>query len=614
MQARLSYVQGGAEVAVEVDRDPFPIGRTKENALVLPGAGVSRRHCELRRRGAGWEVLDLGSTRGTQLNGEPLPAQEARPLQDGDELQVGVHALRFAAPAASEVEPSDERDEEPRPLELLLDTIAELHRHLDPLELLPVILDRVLELTGAERGLLLLRGASGELETTVARGAGEGDLPRVEGTSQSVPQRVLETGTTVAIGADDWARASQSMRDHALRSILCVPIRLHGNVRGVIYVDSQQLVGELGPRQQLLVEALAAQCAIALERAHHLREEAAERARAEAENTRLRAERDEPERPLAASPAMEAALRRLERVADADLSVLITGETGVGKEVCARYLHARSHRRQRPFVVVDCGAVPEQLLESVLFGHVRGAFTGATADSEGLCRRADGGTLLLDEVGELPLALQPKLLRFLEEQTVLPVGSSERVQVDVRVIACTHRDLEAMARAGTFREDLYFRLNAFPLEVPPLRERREDLEPLARLLLARARAAARTPRVVAFTHEALAAIRSYEWPGNVRELANRIQRAAVTAEPPFITVTDLDLAAAPEDAVGVLPLKEARQAASSRFEQEYVTELLRRHRGRVQKAAQEAGVSRQMFQRLMARHGISRESFLPGED
>ncbi|HBP19605.1 MAG TPA: hypothetical protein DEA08_17675 [Planctomycetes bacterium] len=611
MQARLQLESRD----IPVDRDPFPIGRTKENALVLSGAGVSRRHCELRRSGSGYELVDVGSTRGTSVNGEALTPHEPRSLSDGDLLQVGVHQLRVVLSATlseSAAGPGDDDAAWLRALELLLDTIAELHRHLDPLELLPTILDRVLELTGAERGLLMMRGATGELETTVARGAGESDLPRVEGTSQSIPQQVLERGSPIAItGDEDMERASQSMRAHDLRSILCVPIRLRGAVRGVIYVDSRQAVGDFGPREQLLLEALAAQCAIALERSRHLQEEAAERERAEQENTRLRAGKDdEPERPLALSPAMDDALRRLERVADADLTVLITGETGAGKEVCARYLHAKSRRRHAPFVVVDCGAVPESLLESVLFGHVRGAFTGATADSEGLARRADGGTLLLDEVGELPLALQPKLLRFLEEQTVLPVGSGERIQVDVRVVACTHRDLAGMVKEGSFREDLLFRLNAFPLEVPPLRERREDTEHLARLLLARARSAANSPRVVGFTHEALAAIRAYRWPGNVRELALRIQRAAVTAEPPFITVTDLDLAAAPEDAVGVLPLKEARKVATARFEQEYVTELLQRHGGLVTKAAQEAGVSRQMFQRLMARHGISRDTFL----
>jgi len=604
MQARLVQQRNGETHRVEVDHDPFPIGRSKDNALVLSGVRVSRRHCELRRRGGGYEVVDLGSKRGTLLNGRELAEGEALPLSDGDALQIGVHLFTVEL---EDAEIGSSSSGGGPTLELLLDTIAELHRHLDPQELLPTILDRVLELSGAERGLLLLRGAEGALETTLARGAGESDLLDVKGTSRSIPRQVLETGSAVLITGEDLGEASESMRSHELRSILCVPIRLRGAVRGVIYVDSRQVVANFGTRQQFLLEALAAQCAIALERSRHLREEAAERERAEAENERLRGGEEVP-RPLAMSSSMDAAIRRLERVADADLTVLITGETGVGKEVCARYLHATSRRAQAPFVVVDCGAVPEALLESVLFGHVRGAFTGATADSEGLARKAHGGTLLLDEIGELPLALQPKLLRFLEEQTVLPVGSGERVQVDVRVVACTHRDLDAMVAAKTFREDLLFRLNAFPVQVPPLRERREDTEPLARLLLARARSAARAPRLLGFTHEALASLQAYAWPGNVRELASRIQRAAVTAEPPFITVTDLDLPGAPGGG-GVLPLKEARKEATARFERDYVSELLSRNQGLVIKAAEEAGVSRQLFQRLMTRHGISRDSY-----
>ena len=630
LRGELVWTEDGQERRFPLADAPVTIGRSSHNQVVIPSPGLSRQHCRISPAGEGLCVMDLGSHNGTVLNAQRLSANTPAPLRSGDAIRLGPVELRLAPPPLALPPSSFDVDEgagdaageeqetravplsgdparDARNVALLLSTIADIHREEDPARVLPAIVDRVIELAGAERGLLLLRGVDG-LETSVARGADGLDLERVADVSRSIPEKVLATGEAVCItGADDWAQASESMREHELRAVLCVPIRARGAVSGVIYVDSQAPAREFGPGERAFLQALASQCGLALERASHIRQEVEERRRLEEENAALKGE--EVQRPLAVSPAMDAVLRRLERVAGSDVTLLIGGETGAGKEVLARWVHALSHRRAAPFVVVDCGAIPESLLESVLFGHVKGAFTGATADSEGLARRAHGGTLLLDEVGELPLALQPKLLRFLEERTVLPVGSVERLTVDVRVIACTHRDLQACVQAGAFREDLYFRLAAFPVQVPPLRERREDVVPLARLLLARERGVARAPHLSGFTHEALRALEAYPWPGNVRELAHRIQRAAVTAEPPFITVTDLDLTAPQGGAVGVLPLPDARRAAMDRFEREYVSELLRRHKGRVIDAAREAGVSRQMFQRLMARHGISRAEF-----
>ena len=285
----LRYRTGEQEHAVEVDRDPFPMGRARENALVLSGAGVSRRHCELLRRGASYAVRDVGSARGTLLNGVALAPQTPHVLSHGDRLQVGVHALEVAfeeraapdshgareerpdpqPPGSPDLEPDRNADLEPD-LELLLETIAELHQELAPLELLPAILDRAIELCGAERGLLLLRGAGDSFETTIARGQGAETLTRVEGTSQSIPRRVLESGQPVCAtgGPNEWGEdASQSMKQYALRAILCVPLRFRGEVQGAIYVDTQRVQAGLGRRQQLLLEALAAQCAVALERA-----------------------------------------------------------------------------------------------------------------------------------------------------------------------------------------------------------------------------------------------------------------------------------------------------------------------------------------------------------
>ncbi|MFO0559243.1 MAG: sigma 54-interacting transcriptional regulator [Polyangiales bacterium] len=241
---------------------------------------------------------------------------------------------------------------------------------------------------------------------------------------------------------------------------------------------------------------------------------------------------------IVASPAMRRVLELVERVARTDTTVLVTGESGVGKERVARLLHTQSNRAAGPFLAINCGAITETLLESELFGHKRGAFTGATADRAGLFEAAGGGTLLLDEVGELSSALQVKLLRVLQEREVRRVGENKARAVDVRVIAATHRDLRGMVAAGTFREDLFYRLRVIEVSVPPLRARREDVLAIARAVLSRAANRLRRS-ITGFTPSAADALARYEWPGNVRELENAIERAVVLTDGPRVDVGDL---------------------------------------------------------------------------
>lgn len=607
-------------IAVPLAEGELTIGRASGCDLKLLGASLSRRHACIRQVDGGHALVDLESSGGTFLNDARLVPGVARPLSAGDRIRMGALEFNCVLGAADAEEAPGEFDwaseeglaeDDAGPVDLLLETISELHGHADPTSLLPAIVDRVIRFTGAERGLLLVRGEDG-LETTVARDRAGEDLADVATISRSVPLRVMETGESVCITGnvdEGGLPRSASMNDFDLQAILCVPIRQRGSLVGVVYVDTQGADPSFGEAERGFLDAFAAQCGLALERARLRREEVEERRRLEEENQALRG--DAPIKPLAVSEVMQGVQRSLERVADSEATILIHGETGVGKEVLTRYAHAVSHRRAGPIVVVDCGAIPEALLESVLFGHIEGAFTGASRDNEGLVARARGGTLMLDEIGELSLALQPKLLRFLEEQTYLPVGGDERKTADVRIVACTHRDLRAMVSAGTFREDLFFRLSTFPITVPPLRERVEDVVPLARLLLARVRRASSKPALTGFTYEALAALKAYAWPGNVRELGNRIERAVVVGDAPFVTVADLGLPAAPGQTSGLQPLKDARKEATRRFEVEYVSELLRHHKGQVVKAAKEAGVSRQFLQRLMARHGLSKQQFSP---
>ena len=288
------------------------------------------------------------------------------------------------------------------------------------------------------------------------------------------------------------------------------------------------------------------------------------------------------------------------KFARVDSPVMICGESGTGKELVARAIHLASARAQGPFVAVNCGAIPENLLESELFGHVKGAFTGAVQDRSGRAELADGGTLFLDEIGDLPLSHQVKILRFLQERSFERVGSSRSIRVDVRIVAATHVDLEVAVRAQTFREDLFYRLDVLRVEVPPLRERGEDIELLAEHFLTQAKAKA-TSVANGFSADARLAMRRYRWPGNVRELINRVSKAAILAEGSLITPADLELPD-PRDpgCVRVINLQETREQA----ERAAIENALRDANYNVSQAANMLGVSRMTVYRLSDKHGI----------
>jgi DNA-binding NtrC family response regulator len=348
--------------------------------------------------------------------------------------------------------------------------------------------------------------------------------------------------------------------------------------------------------------------------------------------SRLRAERPEERYSLADfvsdSPTMQMFLAVVRRVTHADTSLLLLGETGVGKERLARAIHAEGSRSQGPFLAINCGALPESLLESELFGHEEGSFTGATRARKGYFELAHGGVLLLDEIGEMPLHLQVKLLRVLDERTVRRVGAERPLHVDVRVLAATNRNLQEDVAAGRFRSDLFYRLAVVTLEVPPLRERTEDIPPLVRSYLSYFRT--QTGQQVEDVDEAsLRALQAYDWPGNVRELVNAIERAVllcggdtVTLDnlPPSITAlpaasarragsTTQAIVEALPAAAWDRPLAEARGDLVACFEREFISRLLQRTQGRVGEAARAAGINERSLYDLMRRRGLRKEEF-----
>ncbi|MFO1414657.1 MAG: sigma 54-interacting transcriptional regulator [Burkholderiales bacterium] len=303
------------------------------------------------------------------------------------------------------------------------------------------------------------------------------------------------------------------------------------------------------------------------------------------------------------SPVMEDLLRQAKLVAESDASVLIYGDSGTGKELLARAIHRASPRRDQAFVAVNCGAIPAELLESELFGHARGAFTGAVQAHKGLFQAADGGTVLLDEIGDMPLPLQVKLLRVLQEGEVRPVGSTQPIPVDVRVISATHRDLDQQKASGQFREDLYYRLNVVSLKLPPLAERREDIPLLAQHFLKRLAERYRKP-LPTLAPDAMALLVAAPWPGNVRQLLNLLEQAMALTTTTMIPAT-LVQNALKEDAAALIPFEEARKS----FERDYLVRLLKITGGNVTQAAQLAKRNRTEFYKLLQRHRLEPAMF-----
>ncbi len=329
--------------------------------------------------------------------------------------------------------------------------------------------------------------------------------------------------------------------------------------------------------------------------------------------------RDSFEHVIGSSVKMREIFATLEKVAPSELTAMITGETGTGKEMVARAIHTASPRKSKPFVVLDCGAIPRDLIESTLFGHEKGSFTGAVAQHQGCFEQASGGTIFLDEIGELPIDMQPKLLRVLENREVKRVGGDRTIKVDVRVVAATNRDLRQMVNNGTFREDLYFRLSVIQVELPPLRERKDDIEKLASLFLKEI--GLRRNMSMTFAAESMQSLLSHTWPGNVRELRNVVERAASLSDTATVTRSDLFFhrdsqksvvpaapTVGPDGSMQIAPgldFKEAKQRVVDQFESAYLKQLLERHDGNITRSAQEAGLTRYHLRELLKRHGLA---------
>jgi len=601
------------------------IGRDTSNGIAVADPSVSRRHFLLRQQQGTFEVGDLGSRNGTLVNGEPIQEQL---LNHGDVIAAGDSSFLFLI-HENEIVPSQGRVEfedaqhtaettviHPRDvvylqperllrelpptsqvaanLNALLKISRIVHSIRDLDELQGKLLELTFEVVPVGRGAILLADREGQqFNSLFARMRQPGQAPLVK-VSRTVARQVLEQGIAI-LGTDVPSHEDlgqvESLAESQVHSLLCVPLTVFQRVIGCIYLDNSAALGNrLNEDHLQLVTAIAGISAMALENARRLQW-------LEQENERLTVEISQERSLVGESPRIKDVYQFLKRVAPTDSTVLIEGESGTGKELAARALHRNSPRANKPFVAINCAAIPETLLEADLFGHERGAFTGAIGLKKGRLEFADSGVVFLDEIGELAPSLQVKLLRVLQEREFERVGGNHPIKVDIRIIAATNCNLEEAVRNGTFRKDLYYRLAVLKIRMPSLRERREDIPMLARHFVQKhAKRCKAKPRPI--SREALSCLVNYDWPGNVRELENAIERALVLGSSEMILPEDL-----PESLLERTPPPEMTEAkyhvAIKELKKQLILDAVEQTQGSYADAARLLGVHPNYLHRLI---------------
>ena len=568
MDPRLVAIAGPLEGTIfPLGEEEVSIGRDRANQLWINDISVSRRHSVIKREGDEFELIDLGSSNGTRVNGVPI---KERALGHGDLIALGdslflflVHEESDSTPAASSVE-LDEATLDSQSTILLkidealylnpekvlaalppsarlahdLNTLLKISSAINSIRSLEALQRRLLELTfeviPAQRGaILLVREGEKDFQSVFGwdRLTG-GDLP-VQ-VSHTIVNKVLAEGAAVLssdLAGSDPVNVADSLRVAQTRSLVAVPLVVFAKTSGVLYLETSDIAARFDQSHLELATAIASVAAVAIENARHVES-------LEDEKRQLQEDISIEHNMVGESRRMREIYQAISKVAPTDSTVLILGESGTGKEMAARAIHENSPRASRPFVAINCAALTETLLESELFGHEKGAFTGAIAHKRGKLESADGGTVFLDEVGELAPTLQAKLLRVLQEREFERVGGTRSIKVDIRLIAATNRDLEEAIRARGFRQDLYYRLNVVRMVMPSLRDRREDIPLLASYFTVKYSRVCKR-RVKGISPEARACMMGYDWPGNVRELENAIERAVVLGSTENILPEDL---------------------------------------------------------------------------
>ena len=594
------------------------IGREPANQLWAADAALSRRHCSLVRNGADIRIRDLGSRNGTRVNSVPVTEQS---LQHGDEISVGLSLLLFLQESATEETRSNPvefeqtntitgiayllpREETDTPvlgasaptrlrgdLNALLKIATAISSIRDRESLQWQLLGFIFDVIPAERGSVLFFDPQGDILSTTAWDRVRGP-EHVVPVSQAVLKKVVtERSGMLVTGAGHAASAKSapgSPENHAT-SLLCVPMIVGERVSGVIYLDAKVPTVQFDSNHLRVLQAIAHIAALALENLDHWE-------KLRQENLSLRAEIGIKHDIVGGGPQIRKVFDFIRKVAPADSTVLIQGESGTGKELVARAIHSNSPRADRPFIAINSAAIAATLLESELFGHEKGAFTGAVAQKKGKVELAEGGSLFLDEISELAPELQAKLLRVLQEREFERVGGTRSIPLDIRLIAATNKSLAQAIDANQFRKDLFYRLNVVAVTLPPLRDRREDIPELAEHFLRKARAKCQA-LARSISPEAMACLTQYEWPGNIRELENAIERAAVLGTNELIQPDDL-----PEGVVegGEVSGESANYyAALKEFKKQLIQQALQKANGSYVDAAKLLGLHPNSLLRLM---------------
>ena len=598
------------------------LGREPANAVSVTDLSVSRKHCLFRQVDGRYQIQDLGSRNETLVNGVAVKEQW---LRHGDEIAVGDSVFRFLLEEERALPPGKvEFDDhqlnaetkliypkevvylQPERLNRELPATSQLARNLNALlkisrvvhairdleELQTQLLNLIFEVVPAGRGAILLAdGPGGEFTSLFARAREPGHANVIQ-VSRTIARQVKEQGVAI-LGRDvrgGELREVESLAAAEVRSLLCVPLTVFERVSGCIYLDSTSAENRFDEDQLQLVAAIAGISAVALDNASRLQW-------LEQENQRLNIEIGQDQFLIGESVRMKEIYRVLSRVAPSDSTVLIEGESGTGKELAARALHRNSGRAARSFVAINCAAIPETLLESDLFGHERGAFTGADRQKKGRLEMADGGVVFLDEIAELVPALQVKLLRVLQEREFERVGGTQPIKVDIRIVAATNQDLSEAVRNGQFRQDLYYRLAVVKMTMPPLRERKEDIPMLTHHFVQKYSTRCKVkPKPV--SREAMGCLVNYDWPGNVRELENAIERALVLGSSDVVLLEDL-----PEAVLEQAPAPEMTEAkyhsSVKELKKQLILEAVEQTRGNYVEAARILGVHPNYLHRLI---------------
>ena len=550
----------GTQHAIRVTKPITTLGRAKANDISLADPMVRPTHANLVRSGKRYTLSLTDRSGDLYVNGKRVRSAE---LEPGDKVLLGAFELTWAEGQPPTEAAGGNGELSLEVLETLVGLSAEMMRDTEPDVLFTTLLRGLVSLTEAQKGfVIVMRDGHRHLAASHNVEKERLDLSKV---SDSIVDQVVEHLKPVIVSDamhDNRFGKAKSVVDLKLSSVMCVPLIYRRDLLGVLYLGNDRVTDLFKERDLAMLKIYAAQASIIIYHALMLN-----RLRLDNRNLRTQLSRASQGEMIGTSDAMRGLFKILRRVAPSDLSVLVLGETGTGKELVARELHRLSPRAKRPFIAINCGAIPENLLESELFGHKKGAFTGAVSDKVGKVEAANGGTLFLDEIGEMPMNLQVKLLRVLQERVIERVGELSPRPVDIRVVAATNKSPATLIEEGAFREDLYYRLNEVTLDLPPLRDRGDDINVLGQYFLNNFREQY-GGRAGGFTNQCLVAMHHHPWPGNVRELENRIKKAVIMSDRGLLNPDDLGLAG--EGRREIAPLAEAAEE----WKMEYIRKAL----------------------------------------